>query len=210
LPARSQSSLQTIDAHFRESIRVKQAVAEQCADSIARAAEVVAAGFKAGNKLLLCGNGGSAADCQHIAAEFVSVLDRNKMRPALPAVALTTDTSFLTANANDFGFQDVFARQVEALGKQGDVLIGISTSGKSANVIAALKRARSSGLVTVVFTGSSGGEMRDLGDVVIRVPSDSTQHIQESHITIAHVVCELVERFLFGEEGRGKREEDKP
>jgi D-sedoheptulose 7-phosphate isomerase len=203
LPNRSANPLGAIEAHFRESVRVKQAVAKECSDAILRASEIITAAFKGGKKLLLCGNGGSAADSQHIAAEFVSVRDRNLVRPALPAIALTTDTSFLTASANDFGFQDVFARQVEALGRRGDVLLAISTSGKSANVIAALKRAHATGLQTIVFTGKSGGDMNDLGNVVIRVPSESTQHIQESHIAIGHILCELVEMALFqGAEGR--------
>jgi D-sedoheptulose 7-phosphate isomerase len=197
VPGRIDDPLRAVSAHLEESIRVKQAVAKECAKDIVGAAELIAGAFRGGNKVLFCGNGGSAADCQHLAAEFVSVLDRNKKRPALPAIALTTDTSFLTANANDFGFQDVFARQVEALGQKGDVLVGISTSGKSPNVISALKRARSSGVRTIVLTGRSGGDMKDLGDVVVRVPSDSTQHIQESHIAIGHIICELVEKALF-------------
>ncbi|MBI4502347.1 MAG: D-sedoheptulose 7-phosphate isomerase [Gemmatimonadetes bacterium] len=185
--------------HLRESARVKGLVASECGEAIVRAAELIATAFRSGGKLLLCGNGGSAADCQHLAAEFVSVLQKDRVRAALPAIALTTDTSFLTASANDFGFEHVFARQVEALGKAGDVLIGISTSGTSANIIAALRQAKKSGLRNIIFTGKSGGKMNDLGDVVIRVPSELTQHIQESHIAIGHVICELVERTVSGE-----------
>lgn len=195
----SRDPLSLVRQHLAESSRIKQQVAEQCGPDIVRAAELVAAAFRNGGKLLLCGNGGSAADCQHIAAEFVSVLNREFPRPALPAIALTTDTSFLTASANDFGFQDIFARQVEALGRPGDVLLGISTSGASTNVIAALQRARSQGLRTIVFTGQSGGAMKQLGDVVIRVPSTNTQYVQECHITIGHIVCELVETLVSGE-----------
>ncbi len=171
-------------------------VAVDCGETIVRAAETIAGALRSGGKLLICGNGGSAADSQHIAAEFVSVLDRSLERPPLPAVALTTDTSLLTASANDFGFENVFGRQVEALGRSGDVLLGISTSGTSANVLVALRRARTAGLRTVGLTGRSGGGMNELSDVVIRVPSDSTSHIQEAHIAIGHILCELVERAL--------------
>ena len=191
--------LELVKEHLEESSRIKQRVAQECSREIVKASTTVAEAFRNGGKLLLCGNGGSAADCQHIAAELVSVLDRQRVRTALPAIALTTDTSFLTASANDFGFQDVFARQVEALGRPGDALIGISTSGTSANVIAALQKARGIGLRTIIFTGRSGGSMKDLGDVVIRVPSDSTQYIQECHIAVGHIICELVEIEMFGE-----------
>src|SRR6185436_16915401 len=138
----------------------------------------------------------SAADSQHLAAEFVSVLQRDHVRPALPAIALTTDTSLLTASANDFGFENVFARQVEAHGRPADVLIGISTSGTSPNVLAALRQARAAGLKTVGLSGRSGGQMGEACDVLIKVPSEATQHIQEAHIAIGHIMCELVERNL--------------
>lgn len=190
--------LDIVRAHLKESGRVKEQVAADCGDAIVKAAALLSDAFRGGRKVLLCGNGGSAADCQHIAAEFVSVLDQRHPRPAMPAIALTTDTSFLTANANDFGFENVFARQIEALGNAGDVLIAISTSGRSANVLAGLRRARERGLKTVVLTGRSGGAMNDLGDLMIRVPSDSTQHIQESHITIGHLLCELAGRSVHG------------
>src|SRR6267143_5042526 len=134
------TSVDMVAAHFKESARVKGLTAAECGEAIARAATLIADAFRGGRKVLLCGNGGSAADAQHIAAEFVSVLDHKRPRRALPAVALTTDTSFLTANTNDFGFENVFARQIEALGAAGDVLVGISTSGGSANVLAALRR----------------------------------------------------------------------
>jgi D-sedoheptulose 7-phosphate isomerase len=157
----------------------------------------VAETFRGNGRLLLCGNGGSAADCQHIAAEFLSCLNQRFVRRALAAVALTTDTSFLTANANDFGFQHVFARQVEALGRAGDVVLGITTSGNSPNVVAALVRGRELGLRTVALTGAGGGQVGRIADVCVRVPSDSTQHIQEAHIALGHAICELVERELF-------------
>jgi D-sedoheptulose 7-phosphate isomerase len=193
------SALQRIQAHFEEGARLRQQTAKECADAITRAATAIAAAFRSGGKLLLCGNGGSAADSQHIAAEFVSILDPKKPRGALPAIALTTDTSFLTANANDFGFVNVFARQVEGLGKPGDVLLAITTSGNSENVLAALKQARGAKLKTIVLTGRSGGSAASLADIAIKVPADSTQLIQEVHIAIGHLICELVEREVSGE-----------
>jgi D-sedoheptulose 7-phosphate isomerase len=186
----------TIRDHLRASATVKQHTAEACAASILTAADLIAASFRAGGKLLLCGNGGSAADCQHLAAEFTSRLSADFVRPALPAIALTTDTSFLTAYANDFDFEGIFARQIEALGRSGDVLLGISTSGNSANVVAAVERAKSMNLRTIVLTGA-GGRLKNLADVAIRIPSESTQHIQEAHLAVEHLLCHLVERELF-------------
>lgn len=183
--------------HLLSSADVKRAAADQCSASIAEAAQLVTECLRAGGKLLLCGNGGSAADAQHIAAEFVSVLSQDFPRPALAAIALTTDTSFLTANANDFGFENVFARQVEALGRPGDVLIGISTSGRSANVIRAVERARALRMKTVAFTGRDGRDLAAAADVAVCAPSDSVQHIQETHIALGHVLCALVEQSLF-------------
>jgi D-sedoheptulose 7-phosphate isomerase len=182
-----------------ESAEVKRLVVENCLHSIVSAAELIADTFRSGGKVLLCGNGGSAADCQHVAAEFVSILRRNFERPGLAAIALTTDTSFLTAYANDFGYEGVFARQVDALGKAGDVLIGISTSGNSANVIRAVDSARRLGMRAVALTGR-GGKLPGMVDVAVSVPSADTQHIQEAHLAIEHVICELVERRLFSEQ----------
>jgi phosphoheptose isomerase len=182
--------------HLLSSAEVKLRTAEHCADDAVLAAALVAEAFRGEGRLLLCGNGGSAADCQHIAAEFVSCLNQRFVRRAFAAVALTTDTSFLTANANDFGFEHVFARQVEALGRVGDVVLGITTSGNSPNVVAALARGRQLGLRTVALTGAGGGLVAGVADVCIRVPSDSTQHIQEAHIALGHVICELVEQEL--------------
>jgi len=179
-----------------ESAEVKRLVVENCLDSIVSAAELIAGAFRSGGKVLLCGNGGSAADCQHMAAEFVSILRRDFERPGLPAIALTTDTSFLTAYANDFGYEGVFARQVEALGKAGDLLVGISTSGNSVNVIRAVESAHRIGMRTVALTGR-GGKLPGIADVAVSVPSADTQHIQEAHLAIEHVICELVERHLF-------------
>lgn len=186
--------------HLLESGEVKRRVAEKCADAIMAAARAIADTFRSGGKVLLCGNGGSAADCQHMAAEFVGRLTRECERPGLPAVALTTDTSFLTACANDVGFEKVFARQVEALGKPGDVLIGISTSGNSMNVIRAMEAALAARMRTIVLTGS-GGRLVEMANVAISVPSGNTQYVQEAHLAIEHAVCELVERFLYGEAG---------
>jgi len=182
-----------------ESAEVKRLVVENCLDSIVSAAELIADGFRSGGKILLCGNGGSAADCQHMAAEFVSILRRDFERPGLPAIALTTDTSFLTAYANDFGYDGIFARQVEALGKAGDLLVGISTSGNSLNVIRAVDSAHRVGMRTVALTGR-GGKLPGMVNVAVAVPSADTQHIQEAHLAIEHVICELVERHLFRHE----------
>lgn len=182
--------------HLRLSAELKQAVAERCLDPIVTAARTIAAALRGGGKLLLCGNGGSAADCQHMAGELVSRLTADFPRPALPAVALTTDTSILTAVSNDFGFEGVFARQVQALGRPGDVLLGISTSGASPNVLRAVETARRISMSTIALTGT-GGRLKDLVDVAIAVPTDSVQHMQEAHLTIEHILCHLVEREIF-------------
>jgi D-sedoheptulose 7-phosphate isomerase len=151
--------------------------------------------FKAGHKLLLFGNGGSASDAQHIAAEFVNRFQID--RPALPAIALTTDTSALTSIGNDVDFKEVFARQLKALGREGDVAIAISTSGNSPNVIRAVQAAREIPVQVIAFTGRDGGQLARLCNIALVVPSDSVSHIQESHITAGHVICELVDRILF-------------
>jgi D-sedoheptulose 7-phosphate isomerase len=191
-------------AHLLESAEVKRRVVEQCLEAIFSAAHLIADTFQAGGKVLLCGNGGSAADCQHMAAELVSRLTKDFERPGLPAIALTTDTSFLTAFANDCGFEGVFARQVQALGKVGDVLIGISTSGNSPNVIRAVEAAQVAHMRMVVITGS-GGRLAGMAHVAIAVPSANTQYIQEAHLAIEHILCDLVERHLFG--GKDGRED---
>jgi D-sedoheptulose 7-phosphate isomerase len=152
-----------------------------------------------GGKIMLCGNGGSAADSQHMAAEFTSRLRASLERPPIAAIALTTDTSFLTARANDYGFDEVFERLVLGLGQPADVLIGISTSGNSENVVRAVKCCQARNILTVGFLGCSGGKLGSLVDIPIIVPSDSTQYIQESHIAIGHIVCELVEEALYGD-----------
>lgn len=191
-------ALSVVHQRLSESNAVRQRVMERCSHQIVEAARMVAAAYGNGKKLLLCGNGGSAADCQHMAAEFVSRLTKEVQRRALPAIALTTDTSFLTAFANDCGYEGIFERQVEALGEHGDVLIGISTSGSSKNVVRAMKLAKQKGLRCIALIGE-GGVMEDLSDVVIAVPSSQTQYIQESHLSIEHLICELVERELFSE-----------
>jgi D-sedoheptulose 7-phosphate isomerase len=184
-------------AHFRRSREVVERSAADRSLIVATVAiaERIAQALRAGGKLLLAGNGGSAADAQHIAAELVGRLVHD--RAPLPALALTTDTSALTAIGNDYGFEQVFARQVRALGRRGDVLIAISTSGRSANILYALKAARECGLVAIGFTGRGGGEMPGLCDLCLRAPSDSTPLIQQLHITAGHIVCGLVEERLF-------------
>jgi D-sedoheptulose 7-phosphate isomerase len=182
--------------HLRTSAALQGAVAEQCLDAILAATRTIASALRGGGKLLLCGNGGSAADCQHMAGELVSRLSADFPRPALPAVALTTDSSILTALSNDFGFEGVFARQVQALGRPGDVLLGISTSGTSPNVLRAVEAARRIPMATIALTGTQG-RLKGLADVAISVPSDSVQHMQEAHLSIEHILCYLVERELY-------------
>jgi len=151
--------------------------------------------FQAGGKVLLAGNGGSAADAQHIAGEFVARL--NFDRAPLPAIALTVDTSVLTAVGNDYGYEQVFERQVHALGRRGDVFIGISTSGRSPNILRAMRKAKELGLVTIAFCGAQKAEIQDLSDIALRAPSQQTPHIQQIHITAAHIICARVEAALF-------------
>lgn len=182
--------------HILECAETANRTADQCLDSVLEAAQLIIDTFESGGKLLLCGNGGSAADCQHMATEFVSRLSKEIERPGLPAVALTTDTSFLTAYPNDFDFAGIFERQVQALGKPGDVLIAISTSGNSSNVMQAVDAARRLKMKSIGLTGDTGmlGEAVDIG---IRIPSGDTQHIQEAHLAVEHVLCELVERSIY-------------
>lgn len=167
-------------------------------EKIQNAAMKILEALEKGNKVLFCGNGGSAADAQHLAAELLGkfLIDRSP----LPAIALTTNTSVLTAVANDYSFDDVFVRQVKGLGKSGDVLVGISTSGNSRNVLRAIEYAKSVGIFTVGLTGEDGGKMKEFVDVLINVPSKLTPHIQEAHIVIGHIICEIVERQMFGGE----------
>lgn len=169
---------------------------ESIHDCLIAEAERISAALRAGGKLMIAGNGGSAADAQHLAAEFVSRLTID--RPALHAVALTTDTSILTAIGNDYGFDRVFMRQIEAIGRPEDVFLAISTSGNSPNILCALQQCRNMGIHAVGFTGGTGGRMKDLCDALIVVPSRITQNIQEAHLMLEHILCGLVERFYFG------------
>lgn len=181
-----------------EGTAVAQAVEQDAAlhATLVAAAEKTAAAMKSGRKLMVAGNGGSAADAQHLAAEFVGRLAQD--RPAMRAIALTTNTSILTAVGNDYGFERVFARQVEALGQPGDVFMGISTSGSSPNVLCALELCRAMGIATIGLTGSSGGGMAQLCDYLIAVPSTVTMYIQQSHLALEHIFCMVAERAYFG------------
>ncbi len=178
-----------------DTVSALQASIDACGDSIEKLAEEVAGAVKRGGKVLLFGNGGSAADAQHIAAEFVNRFRIN--RPAMAAIALTTDSSVLTSIANDFDYKNCFSRQVEALAVKGDVVIGISTSGNSPNVLAALETAKEKGALTAGFTGKRPGPMAPLCDILVAVPSTDTPRIQEVHIFLAHCLCDLVEKALF-------------
>jgi D-sedoheptulose 7-phosphate isomerase len=186
-----------IDEFVAESLRVKADFFEENKERIAQTAEVIAHGLRNGRKMLFFGNGGSAADSQHLAAEMVGRFGPD--RSALAAIALSTDTSILTSVGNDYGYERVFARQIEALGQAGDIAIGISTSGNSPSVLGALDVARSKGLYTVGFTGESGGKMNGRAETLFRVPSQQTPRIQETHILLGHILCELVDRELFPE-----------
>jgi len=186
-----------VRALLEESARVKAAVASQLPDVIAEAAGWVAESFRAGGKVILFGNGGSASDAQHIAAEWTGRLSRE--RPALPAIALTANTSDLTAIGNDYGYDHLFARLLQAHGKQGDVAIAISTSGNSPNVLAAVDEARARGIRSLGMLGKGGGKLVDRVDLALVVPSDDTQRVQEAHIAIFHALAEIVDDLLFGE-----------
>lgn len=176
------------------AIREDRALLAQVVES----AELIVSTLRAGGKVLLAGNGGSAADAQHIAGEFVSRFHYD--RPGLPAIAITTDTSILTAIGNDYGYDRLFSRQVQALGNNGDVFVGISTSGNSANIVEALKVAKEQGLKTIGFTGNKGGKMLEMCDIALRMPSPETPKIQEGHIVIGHIICGLVEAAMFPRE----------
>jgi len=187
-----------VRAELAEGLAVLQAVANDASlhAALVEAAEVTASALKAGRKLMVAGNGGSAADAQHLVAEFVSRLSQD--RPAMRAVALTTDTSILTAVANDYGYERTFARQIEALGQPGDVFLAISTSGNSPNVLRALELCREMGITAIGLTGRKGGRMPALCDYCLRIPSDVTMHIQEAHLALEHIFSMIVERSYFG------------
>jgi len=189
-----------ISAHFRDSAALKVGTDDQCTDAILTAARAIARSLRAGGKLMVCGNGGSAADAQHLAGEFINTLTKQSRRPPMAALALTTDTSCLTAVGNDVGFEHVFARQILALGRSGDTLLVISTSGQSENVVRAVKSAAELQIGTVGLLGRNGGQVSSLVDVAITVPSDDVQLIQEAHLTIEHILCDLVERIVHAED----------
>ena len=183
---------------LNESAETKLKIKDQLMEDMLKAVDLLSFCYKGGSKLLLCGNGGSAADCQHIATELMIRLSHHIQRPALPAIALTTDTSNLTAGGNDIGFENVFARNVEGLGNKGDVLLAISTSGNSPNVVKAVEMAHKKGMKVIGFLGGNGGKLKGVVDLPIVIPSSNVQRIQEGHITVAHIICELVEDKLYG------------
>jgi D-sedoheptulose 7-phosphate isomerase len=185
-------------ASLRESAEVKLHTIEACREDVLHAVNMIVAAYQNGGKVLLCGNGGSAADCQHLATELMIRLNHDINRPALGAISLCTDPSNLTAGGNDIGFENVFARNVEGLGAQGDVLIGISTSGRSRNVVLAVQSARQRGMKSICLLGGTGGDLKDECDVAVIVPSTNTQRVQEAHITLGHIICESVEQQLYG------------
>lgn len=189
---------QIITEHIRKSISVKESILSNPAimASIKDAATATVDAYKRGKKTLIAGNGGSAADAQHIAGEFVSRFYFD--RPGIPSIALSTDTSIITAIGNDYGFDRLFERQVHAQGTEGDIFIGLTTSGNSENIVRALHACKEKGIKSIVLTGKSGGKASELCDICIKVPSEETPRIQESHILIAHIICCIVEEELFG------------
>ena len=184
---------------FRESTRVKEVFVNENLSRIVKAVDTITQALKGGGKILLFGNGGSAADAQHIAGEFVNrfLIER----PPLPAIALSTDTSVITSIANDYDFSEIFSKQIRAIGREGDVAWGISTSGSSPNVLKAFQAATKLGLTTIAFTGKDGGKMAGMADICLNVSSSSTPRIQEAHITAGHVICEMVDYRLFKRPG---------
>jgi D-sedoheptulose 7-phosphate isomerase len=180
---------------LKEGLRVKEEFINKNTSKLIHLAERISKAFKNDRKLLICGNGGSAADAQHLAAEFVNRFQLE--RPPLPALALTTDTSIITSVANDYSYDEVFSKQIKALGVEGDILLAISTSGRSESVLSAIRTAKKKGLYTVGFIGGDGGEMRRLVDLTLIVKSDRTPRVQETHILAGHIVCELVDYILF-------------
>lgn len=182
---------------LKESAEVKLMTIDACKAEILVAVQSLVDAYKNGKKLLLCGNGGSAADCQHIAAEFVIRLTAHVNRPSLPAIALTTDTSNLSAGGNDLGWEFTYSRILEGLGNEGDVLFALSTSGNSPNIIRTVEQAKAKKIFVVGFLGGTGGKLKDLVDLQLIIPSSITARIQETHITVAHIICDLVEKELF-------------
>ncbi len=182
---------------IQASIDVKLKVLEnkELQQTVAKSVTALVTAFKNGNKVLFCGNGGSAADAQHLAAEFSGRFYTD--REALPAEALHVNTSYITAVANDYSYDVVYSRMVQGIGKKGDVLVGLSTSGNSPNIVKAFETARSKEMITIAFTGATGGKMKDISDLLINVPSTDTPRIQESHILLGHIICQLVEEQYF-------------
>ncbi len=188
-----------IEESLNESSAVKKLILDKCYEDIIRAADELVKAVRKGKKILLIGNGGSAADCQHMATEFMIRLSHDLERPAISAIALTTDTSNLTAGGNDIGFENVFARNVEGLGNEGDVLICISTSGNSPNILKAAEKAKEKKMITLGFLGkNNGGKLKSVCDLSVVIPSENTQRIQEGHITVGHILCEITEREIYG------------
>lgn len=188
-----------IENSLKESADTKILIIKHCLNQIVEVTDLICNCIKKGNKLMLCGNGGSAADAQHIATEFMIRLAHDIKRPAIPAIALNTDCSNLTAGGNDIGFENIFMRNVEGIGKKGDILIGISTSGNSLNIINAMKKAKEMGIARICLLGMGGGKLINECDFYILVPSNNVQRIQEAHITIGHILTELTERILYGD-----------
>ena len=183
---------ENIKNQILESAKIKNEMVKNGLESIEKAAELLIGSINAGGKILWCGNGGSAADAQHLATELMGGMSDHDRMP-IPSIALTTDSSFITAWSNDTDFDSIFSRQVQGLGEEGDVLVGISTSGNSENIINALKQAKFKKLKTIAFAGKTGGSLDGIADVTIKVPSDNTQRIQESHIMIGQILCSLIE-----------------
>ena len=183
---------ENIKNQILDSAKIKNEMVKNGVESIEKAAELLIGSINAGGKILWCGNGGSAADAQHLATELMGGMSDHDRMP-IPSIALTTDSSFITAWSNDTDFDSIFSRQVQGLGEEGDVLIGISTSGNSENVINALKQAKYKNLKTIAFAGKTGGSLDGIADITIKVPSDNTQRIQESHIMIGQILCSLIE-----------------
>jgi len=183
---------ENIKNQILDSAKIKNEMVKNGVESIEKAAELLIGSINAGGKILWCGNGGSAADAQHLATELMGGMSDHDRMP-IPSIALTTDSSFITAWSNDTDYDSIFSRQVQGLGEEGDVLVGISTSGNSENVINALKQAKYKNLKTIAFTGKTGGSLDGIADITIKVPSDNTQRIQESHIMIGQILCSLIE-----------------
>ena len=187
--------IEKIKQQISASIAVKESMIHYCIEDIQSAASLMINSLRKEGRIFWCGNGGSAADAQHLATELMGGMTSHDRKP-IPSIALTTDSSFLTAWSNDMGFESVFSRQIQGLGKVGDVLIGISTSGNSENILAAVKQAKFKELSTIVFTGNSGGKINGLADISINIPSEDTQRIQEAHIMVGQILCSLIEDDL--------------